>query len=170
MATLLGHWLLPQLERMAKTSPDRIEEILGAMRHSCPELFAELHLMAVEHGELSRDEAAERLESNRAAVEMRLEDYRQAMECASQQSVIEFDRNGVARILEKHVTVWEIVREYRRTDSVDAMRGTFPGLSEGELRAALIYAGRNPNEIGSQIRAYEAVVERNKAAYPFAKK
>lgn len=169
MTTTLGHWIIPQLERMAKSHPEKIDDLLEAIRHSRPDIFDELHLMAIEHGQLTKEDAAERLHADSAVVQNRLEVYREAMTFASESQVIEKDRHGVAKISEKHVSVWEIVREYRRTDSVEAMRGAFPGLSEGELRAALIYAGRHPDEVGSQIRAYDEVVERSKAAYPFAK-
>lgn len=169
MTTTLGHWIIPQLERLAKSHPERIDDLIESLRHLRPDIFDELHLMAVEHGQLSHEDAAARLHADIAVVETRLETYRRAMTFATESQVIEKDRHDVAKIVNKHVTVWEIVREYRRTDSVEAMRGAFPGLSEGELRAALIYAGRNPDEIGAQIRAYEEVLERSKAAYPFAK-
>lgn len=169
MTTTLGHWALPTLERLARSHPERIDEFLEAVRASRPDLFDELHLMAVEHGNLSREEAAVRLHAEPSAVETRLQVYREALTFESESQVIERDRQGVARISGKHVTVWEIVREYRRTDEVDAMGSTFPGLTEGDIRAALIYAGRHPDEIGAQIRKYEEMVERNKAAYPFAK-
>lgn len=165
----MGHWIIPQLERMAKSHPERIDDLIESLRYLRPDIFDELHLMAVEHGQLSPEDAAERLNADTAVVQTRLEVYRDAMTFATESQVIEKDRQGVAKIADKHVTVWEIVREYRRTDSVEAMRGAFPGLSEGELRAALIYAGRNPDEVGSQIRAYDELLERSKAAYPFAK-
>lgn len=169
MTKTLGHWLIPQLERLAKSDPGRIEDLLEALRLSRRDLFDELHLMAVEHADLSQADAANRLESTLLDVQTRLEAFREASADAAETQIIEHDRHGVAKIANKHVTVWEIVREYRRVDSVEAMRGAFPVLSEGELRSALIYAGRNPDEIGAQIRAYEEVVERSKAAYPFAK-
>ncbi len=165
----MGHWIIPQLERMAKSEPHRFEELVLAIGSARPDIFDELHLMAVEHGQLSETEVAERLNSELAVVKVRLDSYREASTFAIESQVIEKDRNDVARIIGKQIAVWEIVREYRKRDSVDAMRGAFPLLSEGEMRAALIYAGRNPDEIGSQIRAFEEILERNKAAYPYAK-
>ena len=109
------------------------------------------------------------MRTDMAVVEDRLEVFIDSNAEEKQCQVIEHDDHDVAKIVGKHVTVWEIVREYRRAGSVDAMRGAFPGLSEGELRAALLYAGRNPDEIGAQIKAYDEIVERSKAAYPFAK-
>ena len=169
MTTTLGHWILPQLERLARSHPERIDDLLESVRHTRPDLFDEFHLMAIEHGQLSRAEVAERLGADPSVVETRLQVYREAMTFATKSQVIEMDRHGVARIADKQITVWEIVREYRRTDKVEKMGAAFPGLSEGEIRAALIYAGRNPDEIGAQIRVYEELQERNKAAYPFAK-
>ena len=169
MTTTLGHWILPQLERLARSHPEKLDDLLESIRDSRPDLFDELHLMAIEHGQLSRAEVAEMLGADSSVVETRLKVYREAMTFATESQVIQKDRHGVARIADKHITVWEVVREYRRTDEVEAMGATFPGLSEGEIRAALIYAGRNPDEIGAQIRAYEELLERNKAAYPFAK-
>lgn len=169
MTTTLGHWALPTLERLGRNHPEKIDELLEAVRSARPDLFDELHLMGVEHGVLSREEAADRLDADPGTVETRLQVYREALTFESESQLIDHDRFGVAHILGKHVKVWEVVREYRRTDGVEAMSPAFPGLSEGELRAALIYAGRHPDEIGGQIRAYEEVQERNKAAYPFAK-
>lgn len=169
MSTSIGHWALPQLERLEQSSPERFEDILATLREVRPDLFGELTLMAAEHGDISHEEAADLLGSPSAEVEALLTDYREVMTEVTQRQLIELDHHGVARIVGRHVTVWEVVREYRRVDSVDGMHSTFPGLSELELRAALIYAGRNPDEIGSQIRAYEEIVERSKAAYPYAK-
>lgn len=169
MTTTLGHWILPQLERLARSHPERLDDLLESLRATHPDLFDELHLMAIEHGQLSRAEVASKLGADPSSVEARLQAYRDAMTFSTESQVIEKDRHGVARIADKQITVWEIVREYRRTDEVDAMRSAFPGLTEGEIRAALIYAGRNPDEIGAQIRLYDELLERNKAAYPFAK-
>ncbi|MBS1723569.1 MAG: DUF433 domain-containing protein [Armatimonadetes bacterium] len=169
MKTAIAHWALPQFERLEQSSPERFEAILAALREVRPDLFGELTLMAAEHGEISHEEAGELLGSPSTDVEQLLTDYREVMTEVTQRRLIELDARGVARIAGKHVTVWEVVREYRRVDSVSGMNEAFPGLSELELRAALVYAGRNPDEIGGQIRAYEEILERSKAAYPYAK-
>jgi uncharacterized protein (DUF433 family) len=169
MTASLGHWLIPQLERLGKTDSRRIEELLDVVRAYRPDLLDELALMAVEHGQLTHEEAAEILGSDTVVVAIRLQTLRDAFDEAVQGQTIVKDKNGVAKIDGKPVSVWEVVREYRRTDSVDAMKGALGSLTESEIRAALVYAGRNPDEIGAQIRAYEEVVERSKAAYPFAK-
>ncbi len=169
MNAALGHWLLPQIERLARTQPGKVEALLDAVRHSLPEFHSELVMMALEHGDLDESQAAAALETDPVSLALRLEAYRKAVAEGASMDSVEIDANGVARIEGKHVTVWEVVREYRRTGSVSAMRGAFPGLSEAELRSALHYAGRNPDEIGAQIRAYEEIIARSRAAYPFAK-
>jgi len=169
MTASLGHWVIPQLERLAKSDAGRIDELLDVVRAYRPDLFDELTLLAVEHGQLSHEEAAEVLGSDTVVVAIRLQTLRDAFDEVVQGQTIVKDKNGVAKIDGKPVSVWEVVREYRRTDSVDAMKGAFGSLTECEIRAALLYAGRNPDEIGGQIRAYDEVVERSKAAYPFAK-
>jgi uncharacterized protein (DUF433 family) len=78
------------------------------------------------------------------------------------------DVGGVARLVSSPVAIWEVVREYRRLGAVDQVLEYMPMLSELDVRAALSYAGRNPDEIGRDIKRYEEHLERTRAAYPFA--
>ncbi|MBL8065575.1 MAG: DUF433 domain-containing protein [Chthonomonadaceae bacterium] len=165
-----SHWLVPQLEKLSKSRPDRIDDILAVLKRERPEIFEEIVLIAIDHGHISRLQAAELLGAELQGVEFRLQVFRDAYEADAESQVIELNRQGVAHIAGKHVTVWEIVREYRQAGSVDEIRGAFPALTEGELRAALAFAGRNPDEIGSQILAYEEFVKRSHEAYPFARR
>jgi uncharacterized protein (DUF433 family) len=65
------------------------------------------------------------------------------------------DERGVARIRATQVAVWEVVRTFRTLGSVEELKAKFVVLTEGELRAALAYAGQNPDEISAQINRYE---------------
>ncbi|MCW5936473.1 MAG: DUF433 domain-containing protein [Fimbriimonadaceae bacterium] len=168
MKTISNHWALSQLERLARNEPDKLEVLLTKIKESLPDLYGELVLMSVESGQTSEVDAARLLDTDPVSVGMRLESFRLSVG-ENQLGHIVHDVHGVAKIEDKQVTVWEIVREFRRAGTVSAMRDQFPALNEVELRAALAYAGRNPDEIGGQIRAYEELVERSRAAYPFAK-
>lgn len=70
-------------------------------------------------------------------------------------ALVQADANGTARIVDSQVPVWEIVRAFRKLGSVDALKAKYVGLSERELRTALLYAGRFPDEISAQIARYE---------------
>lgn len=166
MIKTMEPWLLPQLRRMAITHPERLDAVLQEVIDNHPELFEELAIIALDSGDLTPGQAAEVLATDPQKVEELLKQYRQKA-AESVGVLIGKDIQGVARVPGKHVTVWEIVRAYRKMGSVAALRAMLPGLSEDEVRAALAYAGENPDEIGAQIREYEALVERTRAAYPF---
>jgi uncharacterized protein (DUF433 family) len=168
MTTLSEHWLVPEIERLARSGPDRIEGILQALRSAAPEVHCELVLMALDNGNLSQEEAASRLGTDEVTVAIRLELFRQSHSESNSQTIVH-DKNQVARIANKHVAVWEIVREFRRAGSVGAMRDSFPTLTELELRTALAYAGRHPDEIAGRIAEYERLLERSRSLYPFDK-
>ena len=81
--------------------------------------------------------------------------------------VVTKDSQGVAHIAGSPVAVWEIVRVFRRVSSVENLKAAYIGLSERELRTALAYAGKYPDEIGQQIELYEDS-RRAREAYGFS--
>lgn len=160
-------WIVDQLRRMAKTQPERFEGLVLALRQTMPAEYEELALMALDEGSLTNTTCAAVLCIGEDELDVRLEGFRNNNEDLPD-GLIEVDSHGVARVVETQVSVWEIVRVFRRAGSVAALKETYNALSERELRAALAYAGNNPDEIGENIRQYEAVVQRTREAYPFA--
>jgi uncharacterized protein (DUF433 family) len=49
--------------------------------------------------------------------------------------------------------VWEVLRDFCRDNDLDALRRTFPDLSQAQLTAALMYCRRYPEEIRQQVEA-----------------
>lgn len=49
--------------------------------------------------------------------------------------------------------VWEVLRDFCQDDDVEALRQTFPDLSQAQLTAALMYYRRYPEEIQRQVEA-----------------
>lgn len=161
-------WLVTQLRRLAQRHPEQFEALENHLRISQPNVYEELAIMAVEHGEMTSADCAVCLQTDEDHVGHRLEIYRRHASESGEGILITTDAQGVARLANTHVTVWEIVREFRRVGSVASLKEAFASLTESELRAALVYAGRHPDEIGEKIREYEEFVQRTKAAYPFA--
>lgn len=165
----LEPWVFPQLERLAMLRPARVEQLILKLLEAEPTLKRELTIMAVEEGLLASGDAAAILHETEEAVKADAAKMRETLERESSHSLIAKDKKGVAKLTGKHVAVWEIVREYRIAGSVEQVCQMFQTLSEWDVRAALSYAGRNPDEIGAQMREYEEHLERARAAYPFAK-
>ena len=49
--------------------------------------------------------------------------------------------------------VWEVLRDFCRDNDVEALRQTFPDLSQAQLTAALLYYRRYPDEVLRQVEA-----------------
>jgi uncharacterized protein (DUF433 family) len=49
--------------------------------------------------------------------------------------------------------VWEVLRDFCRDNDLDALRRTFPDLTQAQLTAALMYYRRYPEEIRQQVEA-----------------
>jgi uncharacterized protein (DUF433 family) len=146
-----------------------MDAVVEALRRGCPTLFEDAVLCGVESGEVSLDEAARILGSEPLVLEWRLDGRMERSTGDPDEALIDRDAQGTARIVGKQVAVWEVVREFRAAGSVGGLRAAFPNLSEHEVRAALAYAGRYPDEVAEKIRAYEEMQERARSAYPFAK-
>lgn len=146
-------WQLSQLARMAKFDVVRLQSLLNELWRKHPTLFEELAISAVEQGELSVQQAAERLGASEHEVEYRVDLDREAHWTLGQSQIVESSRG--ATIEDAHVCVWEIVREYRRLGSVERLATSFPGLTTGQLAAALSYAREHPQEIENAIQDYE---------------
>lgn len=158
------HWMLPQLRRLARAKPNSFEQIAGHIREFHPGLYEELCLMAVEHGDLTQGDCAVCLATDVSHLAVRLEIYRNDAGDAGNPILIEVDENGVACLVDSRIFVWEIEREFRKLGSIEALKDSYTGLTEGELRAALRYAERHPDEIARKIRAYEDRFVRSEGA------
>lgn len=167
MSQTVDMWLVDQLRRMAKSQPERFEGFVRSVKTALPAEFEGLALMAVDEGSLTTCDCAAVLMLGEAEVDVRLEGYRNNSDDLLE-GVIEVDLQGTARIADTQVAVWEVVRVFRRVASVAELKLAYNSLSERELRAALAYAGNNPDEIALSIEQYEAMVNRKREAYPFA--
>ena len=166
MAKFVCDWSLPQLAKLMEQDPHRAERLLEPIWDAFPSLKGELALCAVESGALTVSECAAVLCVSEAEVEHRLENQ---TEGEQQTASLILVNDGVARLADARVTVWEIVRELRRQGSVDSLCETYPGLTRTEMEAALSYADANRDEIEVLIVKYEDMLARKKTEYPYAK-
>ena len=166
MWNVLAPWQLCQLQRLADSDPERAETALNTLWRTSPGLFEELAISAVDQEQLGVAEAAELLGCTGEQVVERIVAYRQRN---VRHAIVIDGQNSIARLSEGRVTVWEVVREYRKLGSVERLTQSFPGLTEGELAAALRYAEAHPQEIEEQISRYENILGKKRAEYPFAR-
>lgn len=165
----LESWQLPQIQRLAKLDPERVETLLNTLWHQYPGLIDELAIAAVDSEDLTVDDCSELLGISPFEVEVRLLAFRRAAVPVNSAVVHDNSAKHIARLANGQVAVWEIVREYRKLGSVERLRDSFPRVSEGELAAALRYAQEHADEIEALIQEYEDVLARKRAVYPFAR-
>lgn len=157
-------WQLRQLERLAATDIDRTEHALNTLWNAVPGLLERLTIGAAANGDIDVDTAA-------AVLEWDAVDVQRAINLRAERpthAVVLQDARSVAKVSQGQVTVWEIVREFRKVGSVERLEGAFPGIEKFELASALRYAEQNPQEIQLAIDAFEAVLARRRAEYPFS--
>ena len=159
---------MPQLQRLAKLDPERVESLLNTLWIQYPGLFEELAIAAVDQEMLSVDECSGLLSIPAWGVDEKLIQYRRCMGPVESAVVHDDSHKHVARLANGQVAVWEVVREYRKMGSVERLRESFPGVSEGELAAALRYAQEHSDEIEALSREYADVLALKRASYPFA--
>lgn len=147
--------MLPQLRRLSRTKPGAFQDLVTHIREFHPDIFEELCLMGVEHGDLEQSDCAVCLSTDVSQLAMRLEIYRSEAGNDENVILIGIDENGVACLLDSGIFVWEIVREHAKLGSLEALKDSYASLTEAELRAALRYADRHPDEIQRKIKAYE---------------
>ena len=149
------HWMLPQLRRLSRIKPVAFEELVSHLREFHPQTYEELCLLAVEHGDLNQSDCAVCLSTDVSNLAVRLEIYRSEAGNDENVILIGIDENGVACLVDSGIFVWEIVREHSKLGSLEALKDSYASLTEAELRAAIRYADRHPDEIQRKIRAYE---------------
>lgn len=144
-------WLPHAMARLSSLEPDRYESFVESFRAAMPEAYEQLVGLASEVMRADPD-LAERAKGANLSTEVL--------------ATVRKDEHGVARIVDSHVAVWEVVRAFRRVGSVTELSEAYPGLSERELRTALAYGGTNPDEISGQIARYEDHSRMVREAYP----
>lgn len=160
-------WLLKQLGGLLTRQPENFSRVVGAIRRELTDEFEEMVLGAVDCGELSVENASELMMTDEAGLDSKLEIYRQEHDGLEVNILIETNERGVAEISGTKAKVWEIVLKFRELGSLEALQSSYLGLTLSELKAALRYADRYPDEIERQIEAFRKVNDRLKAAYPF---
>lgn len=170
MWTTFESWQLGQLQRLTQSDPERVETILNTVWNSYPGLLADLAIAAVDQEQLSVDACADLLKIDTAEVERSLVEFRQKNAKFDYDWAVVVDNgSSVAKLVDSHVAVWEIVREFRKLGSVERLTEAFPSLPKSELAAALVYAEQNPSEIEDQISKYETILQKKRTEYPFMK-
>jgi uncharacterized protein (DUF433 family) len=167
MGKSISQWALGELCRMAKRDPQRANRIVEALWAAHPRLLNELAISAVDHGEISAEDAAEALGISTEEITSRVESFRRSERPTA--PIVEDDGTGVARLGEGHVPVWEVVREFDKTNSLDEVAKAFPALTGAELAAAIDYGVEHHEQIHNLIEKYESMQDRKRAEYPFAK-
>ena len=162
----LSQWALGELCRLAEHDPQRANRIVEALWSAHPRLIGELAMSAVDHGEITVEEAAAVLSVSPEEVQSRVDTFRKSDSPGA--PIVEDDGTGVSRLAEGHVPVWEVVREHRKTDSLEALAEAFPALTAAELEAAIAYGKEHRAEIDALIERYENMQERKRTEYPFA--
>ncbi len=166
MGKSLSQWALQQLCKLADRDPQRADRIVEALWSAHPRLLGELAINAVDHGEVTAEEAATVLGVSKEEVKSRVETFRRS---DRPRAPIEDDGAGVAILSEGHVPVWEVCREFRKCNDMAQVAAAFPALTSAELDAAIIYGRENTAEVDRLIVLYEEMQDRKRTEYPFAK-
>ncbi len=170
MWTKIEPWQLDQLKRLSQVDPERVETMLNTLWKSYPGLLADVAIAAVDQEQFSVADCAALLGIETSAVETRLRAFRQVQANADCQWAVVVDNNSsVAKLADSSISVWEIVREFRKLGSVERLTESFPSLAKSELAAALVYAEQNPAEIEEQILKYEEMLNKRRSEYPFVR-
>ncbi|MBS1706617.1 MAG: DUF433 domain-containing protein [Armatimonadetes bacterium] len=165
----LQPWQLDQLSNLARWSPERVEHALNNLWEQDASLYEELVLNAVMQDQISVAEGAAELHLSPEHMENRIRELRNSDSYLER--IIDLDSNfgNVARLSKSRVAIWEILREYRRTESIDELAKAFPLIKRGELLAALQYASQNEGEVERQIENFESLQDRIRSQYPSLK-
>lgn len=165
---MTSNWSTLQLQRMTRFFPERVDEAMHRLFELDPHLRNDLVIGAVDQEMLTVQQAADYTGMSAEEIDTRLVEFRTLM--AQRDVRIEkTSEKAVARVVGAGISVWEIERERRRVNSIEALRQSFPALSTLELQMALAYAAEHSEEINGEIEQYEQVLARRQAKYPFAK-
>jgi uncharacterized protein (DUF433 family) len=143
MARKYAEWQLAELLKLGGRDRDRAERALNAVWSAMPGLYEELAASAG----LSFD-------------------FEDSPKACPTYALVETVESSVARLTESRIAVWEIVREHRRSGSMDELTVAFSSLDRGELEAAIDYGQQHREEIDLLIERYESMIEHRRAQYP----
>lgn len=163
-------WQIRQLKRVASAEPDRIESFLNSLWSAKPGLFQELSVRAVQDGYLSVEKCAETLGISDQEVRDLVESQSKPQVSHDDDITHDTTKHHIARLADSQVAVWEVIREYRRLGSAEALLASFPGVSQHQLAAAFRYAQAHPEEITEQISSYEEFLAARRSRFPYAVK
>jgi uncharacterized protein (DUF433 family) len=155
------------LQRLSTHDLEQTESILNTLWAQYPGLYDQMALSALDQRRLSVEDCAKRLGLAEEECVERLKLYRQSVPSEAPVDVIQ-EPGQATRVASGTVAVWEIVREFRKIGSLEALVESFPSLTTGELAAAIAYARQHPDEIEDMINRYEEALARRRNAYPFA--
>ena len=121
----LEPWQMPQLQRLAKLAPQRVESLFNTLWIQYPGLYEALAIAAVDQEMLSVEACADLLQVPTWVVEEKLIQDRRSTVSIESAVVHDDSHKNVARLANGQVGVWEVVREYRTMGSVEQLRGLF---------------------------------------------
>jgi uncharacterized protein (DUF433 family) len=162
MWTSLEPWQVAQLERLSRIDHDRVEAALNALWESCPEMFEQVTIAAIDDGHITLERGAQVLRASIEEIEVALADFRRK---GLKRCLVVTDGSD-AKMADGGLPVWEIVRVFRKVGSIEKLQEAFAGISPQTLESALDYAAANSEEIDKQISFYEEQVELRRAEYP----
>jgi uncharacterized protein (DUF433 family) len=166
MWTPLEPWQVAQLERLSSIDHERVENALNTLWDARPDLLEQVTIAALDQEAISAERSSHILHISLEEVEQKLAEFRRR---ALKRCCVVVSEGSVAKLADGGLPVWEVVRVYRRLESVDKLQEAFSGVSQQTLESALAYAEANPEEIEQQISRYEQLLERKRAEYPFAR-
>jgi uncharacterized protein (DUF433 family) len=165
MWTSMEPWQVAQLERLSRIDHDRVETALNSLWQSCPEIFQQITIAAIDESQITRERGAQILKLSLDDVDQMLADFRRK---ALKRCCVVVTGGSAAKLADGGLPVWEVVRVFRKVGSMEKLQEAFNGVSPQTLESALEYAEANPDEIEKLISRYEEMVERRRAEYPFA--
>ena len=151
-------WQLHQLKRLAESEPGRIQAVFKQLWETFPDLFEDVVVSAVEQEVLTPAEAAAKLDVSATTIDLMVIDLRQKNLALGR--AITRSENQPARLAQSQITVWEVVREYRKHLSTQKLKDSFPSLNLSEIQAAIHYGEGNREEVDKQIERYETLAGR----------
>lgn len=165
MASIPLNLILHQLLSFAERNPGRVEHALEAMWQADPHLIRDIAVEAVQGNLLTIEEGANWLGISVTEFESHVT---KAAEEPGGYSTIgrDPDRRQPAKLARSGVAVWEIVREYRKEESLSRLQEHYASISHLELFEALLYAEEHPEEINADIERYEQFVRKKSEEYP----
>jgi uncharacterized protein (DUF433 family) len=134
------------------------------MWESCPEIFQQVTVAAIDEGQITTERGAQILGLSAEEMEAALTAFRQQ---ELKRSYVVVTDGCEANLADGGLPVAEIVRVYRKVGSIEKLREAFVSVSPQSLQSALAYAEAHPEEIDVQISRYEALLGRRLAEHPF---